>query len=198
MVLPKILVIGHSFVKRLNTDISKHFDSRTSPDFALSANCQIVLHGYGGRTVTQLRDKDCRFLSDLSPDVVIMDIGTNDLSSLRPEVVGSAIEEFVSFIRSKVRSVRSVGVCLVIPRSHKGTSSPLEAFNSRAAILNNYLRVVLEDIPGVFVWEHRKLCTHAKAQQFLLIRDGVHLNPHGQYVLYRSYRGAILRALSLL
>ena len=30
------------------------------------------------------------------------------------------------------------------------------------------------------------------------LADGVHLNPSGQYHLYRSYRGAILKGLSFL
>ena len=34
--------------------------------------------------------------------------------------------------------------------------------------------------------------------QTRLTHDGVHLDPLGQYFLYRSYRGAILKALNML
>ena len=30
------------------------------------------------------------------------------------------------------------------------------------------------------------------------VQDGVHLNPTGQYLLYRSYSGAVLKAVGML
>ena len=67
--------------------------------------------------------------------------------------------------------------------------------NAKAALLRQYLSVVLADEQGIFLWEHREFFNPARA---LLSMDGVHCNPQGQYCLYRSYRGAILKALALL
>ena len=52
---------------------------------------------------------------DLAPDIVILETGTNDLSKLPPEKVGSAIEDLVRLFQSDF-SVRAIGVCYVTPR----------------------------------------------------------------------------------
>jgi hypothetical protein len=86
-------------------------------------------------------------------------------------------------------------VCQVIDRYLPHSQTPDTVFNTKAALLRQYLSVVLDNMPGVFLWEHRAFC---KAGKNLLSLDGVHTNPHGQFSLYKSYRGAILKALSLL
>ena len=89
--------------------------------------------------------------------------------------------------------MRVVGVCHVIPRG----ASHAEATNfaRRADILRQYLGVVLDSIPNVFCWLHKPF-SHPTKKFYLA--DGVHVNPAGQYLLYRSYRGAILKALGML
>ena len=67
-----------------------------SPSFKLDGTARIYVHGIGGRTVTKLPKYDFGVVARLSPDIFILEIGTNDLSFLPPEVVGSEIEELVS------------------------------------------------------------------------------------------------------
>ena len=57
------------------------------------------------------------------------------------------------------------------------------------------MRVVLEHVEHVFCWTHKGF-SNPSVTPFL--SDVVHFNPVGQYNLYRSYRGAILTALSQL
>ena len=64
----------------------------------------------------------------------------------------------------------------------------------KAGVPNHYLSVVLETIRNVFSWYHKGFTNPGQA----LIADGVHVNTAGQYRLYCSYRGAILKALSML
>ena len=87
---------------------------------------------------------DLSVFSSLSPHAVILQIGTNDLSDLQPEVVGSEIEELVRLLLDSY-AVRVIGVCEVIPRR---VCAPI--FNDAALILNQYLRAVLDPIPNVF------------------------------------------------
>lgn len=189
---PKVLILGHSFVRRLKTDLRANFDKRASFGFGLKGSATIEMHGVGGRTVQKLRANDLSAISRCSPDIVLLEIGTNDLSHSRPEVVGSEIECLVNLL-SKELSVRVVGVCLVTPRA---TSRSRESrFNERAALLNQYLRVVIEPLPRAFCWRHKGF-SQSSISPFL--SDGVHFNKIGQYFLYRSYRGAILNALRLL
>ena len=88
---PTVLILGHSFIRRLMDDLKSNFDPRATEDFHLSGDAMIHLHGVGGRTVLKLRQHDLGCVSSLRPDI-ILEIGTNDLVDLRPEVVGSEIE----------------------------------------------------------------------------------------------------------
>ena len=80
-------------------------------------------------------------------------------------------------------------MCKVLPR----VRAPF--FNGAASILNQYLCGVLEPIPNVFCWRHRGF-DNPSVHPYL--PDGVHVNSFGQYCLYRSYRGTILKALRML
>ena len=183
-----VLVLGHSFVRRLKSDLKFQLDSGMSPSFKLDGTARVYMHGVGGRTVTKLRKYDFGVVARLSPDIVILEIGTNDLSFLSPEVVGSEIEELVSQLQQAYR-VKVVCVCLITPQ-HRN-----HVFNAKRLILNNYLTVVLEHMPKVFTWLHRGFAWPSVTP---FVRDGVHLNKIGQYNLYRSYRGAILKSLRML
>ena len=132
-----VLVLGHSFVQRLKSDLKFQLDSRLPPSFKLDETARDYMHGFGGRTVTKLRKYDFGVVARLSPDIVILEIGTNDLSFLPPEVVGSEIEELVSQLQQAYR-VKVVCVCLTTPR-HRN-----HFFNAKRLIMNNYLTVVLE------------------------------------------------------
>ena len=193
--VPNVLILGHSFVKRLQRDMLSNFDARLDANFKLQGSALVHLHGIGGRRVAKLRSFDLHVVTSISPDVVILEIGTNDLSLEPPEVVGSAIEDLVRLLLDSF-SVRVVGVCYVIPRCISEMSHiPASLFAQRAQILNHYVSVVLDDIPNAFDWRHRNFSHPAKN---VYLADGVHLNPSGQYHLYRSYRGAILKGLSFL
>ena len=72
----------------------------------------------GGRTVAKLRK---HFLHGLCPDIVILEIGTNDLALSKPEVVGSEIEELVRLLLDQ-NFVRVVVLCHVTPRAHSQSS----------------------------------------------------------------------------
>ncbi len=189
---PTVLILGHSFVARLKGDLAAGFDSRADPNFNLNGTAFVHMFGKGGRTVAKLRDQDLPVVTSLAPDVVILEIGTNDLSRLGPEVVASEIEVLVSSLREKY-SVRVIGVCQVIPRGE--SYAGFESFNDKVPVLNQCVCALLEDIDNVFCWYHKGFSNPSNAP---LIHDGVHLDARGQYNLYRSYRGAILRALEIL
>ena len=154
---PSVLILGHSFVRRLRRDLENGFDCRADASFNLQGRASVHLFGVGGRTVEKLLRHDLHVVSALTPDIVILEIGTNDLSSTRPEVVGSAIEDLVRVLTSQF-SVRVVGVCHVIPRGLAQCSD----FNEAASILNQYNDVVLQSFPKVFCWRHRVFITLPK------------------------------------
>ena len=114
--------------------------------------------------------------------MVTLEIGTNDLNNKPPGTVGSEIDDLAVKLINEF-SVRVVGICNVIPRVD-------QTFSDKAELLNRYLSVVVDN-PRVSTWRHKGL--HAP-RHLVLSDDGVHLNPYGQYLLYRSYRGAVLKA----
>ena len=146
---PTVLILGHSFGWRLSSDLRSNFDALAAEHFNLLGDATIHLHGMGGRTVKKLRLYDLGVVSALKPDVIILEIGTNDLVANRPEVVGSEIHDLVQLLLQSY-SVRVIGVCDVIPR----VRGPF--FNVAAPILNQYLTDVLELCPNVFPWCHTR------------------------------------------
>lgn len=140
----------------------------------------------------KLRSFDLHVVEHIAPEVVILEIGTNDLVNTGPEVVGSNMESLVRLLLDSY-FVRVIGVCHVIPHgvSHIDSSR----FAQCVEILKQYLSVVLESLPNVFCWLHKAFSHPAKD---LYLADGVHVNPAGQYHLYRSYRRAIFQALKML
>ena len=113
---------------RMSRTLGPHIGGRTEKNHGIMAPIPVV--------------------SRLSSDIVVLEIGTNDLSSLSPEVVCSQIEELVVLLREAYK-VKVVCVCLVTPRWRN------RHFNITRLILNNYLMVVLEYILKVFSWPHR-------------------------------------------
>ena len=98
-----------------------------------------------------LQVNDLHVVRDLAPVIVILEIGTNDLSKLPPEKVGSAIEDLVCLFQSDF-SVCAIGICYVIPR---GIFFPhAMSFWCKATVLNQYVSVVLADLSNVFCWRH--------------------------------------------
>ena len=183
--LPVALILGHSFVKRLIFDIKSKTHRIFSLDFNLKDRASVHIHGVGGRTVPKLWKHDLSYVSRINPDIVILEIGTNDLSVEDPNVVATSIEVLVRYLHDRF-GVKIVGFCLVIPRSSSSV------FNAKVTQFNHLVHSLLEPIEYVFCWFHKGV-----SSKFLL-RDGVHLNHSGQLRLYRSYRGAILKGLSML
>ena len=86
--LPSVLIAGHSFVKKLHSDLQWKFDLRAAVDFNLTRTATVSFHGVGGLTVPRLaRELRLLFSHQPPPRVIILEIGTNDLSSHSPEVL---------------------------------------------------------------------------------------------------------------
>ncbi len=129
-----MLILGHSFVRRLQSDLKARFDERAVIDFDLQGTTDIYTHGVGGRTVPKLRKFDLGLIAKIFPEIVILEIGTNVLVNSSPEVVGSYIEEMVRHLISHY-SVRAVVLCHVTPRMTRQSSK----FNEKATLLNQYI-----------------------------------------------------------
>ncbi|CAH3161662.1 unnamed protein product, partial [Porites evermanni] len=113
---------------RLNNFItdSTHLDHR----FPLHEAAQFKWHGVGGRTVEKTIPCDLHLVESFAPHIVILQLGTNDLSHLDPSVAASAIEH----------NVRQICVCQTLNSENDA------AFNTRVQFLMKYPKVLLEPI----------------------------------------------------
>ena len=188
-----ILILGHSFVRRLQTFLTEHHDRRAAHNMNLPHE-NISFLGIGGRTVSKMLSFDLDKIKAFQPKVIILELGTNDLCVVgqRPESVGSDIEHLVQVLHDHC-GAEFIMVCLVIYRSAIPPHVP--DFSHKVDLLNKYLKAVLEPLPYAEAWSHRGLQSPSIA---VLCRDGVHGNAAGNYALYRSYRRAILFALKKL
>ena len=146
MAEPRVLVLGDSLIRRLRLFLScdsYHF----SFDFKLSHRAFIKWHGVGGRTVSKTLHLDLNVVDSFRPEIVIMQLGFNDLTESDPLHVGSAIEDFVRLLHDTY-GVRVVCVCQTIMR-HSAV-----VFNRKAKLLTKYLRAVLVPILYAIFWGH--------------------------------------------
>ena len=180
---PRLLILGHSYSTSAEFHIG-YLDLSQQ----IKAPSNITWHGIGGHTVAKTIKFDLHVVRSTRPDIVIGQLGTNDLPLQSPLQVGSELEDFVRLLHVSY-GVKFVCVCQTIRQR-----SPT-AFNKNVDLLTRYLRVVLEPIPYVICWGHRGFW---KARHNFYAADGVHLNSNGQYKLYRSFRRAVLKSMRLL
>lgn len=166
---PTVLVLGHSFIRRLRDDLSNQFDPHARVDFNLAERAIVSMFSIGGRTIKKLQRFDLP-VNRLKPQIIILEIGTNDLSNTTPKIV---VKNFVKLVRRLLDdfSTHVVGVCHVIPR---GDSFPnADSFNVSAHIFNCLSKPALESIPNVFCWTHRGF---SNPSINLYLPDGIHVN----------------------
>jgi len=189
MTAPRILVLGHSFIHRLQAFIVR---SNLIPNNFSLDSAVIRLYGVGGRTVAKVVAYDLDVVRSFKPDIVILQLGTNDLVAQAPQTVGSSIEELVRLLHDDL-GVQYIGVCQVLRRCPPPVR--VTDFNTRVQKLHRYLQVVLGPLPFCFYWKHIGFWNPSSN---LFLRDGVHLNDLGLFRFHRSLRGAVLKSLSLL
>ena len=86
----------------------------------------------------------------LVPDVIILELGSNNLVELSPQTVGSELESLVRELY-EIDSVQFVVVGQVLRRH---TPNSVE-YNCKVGKLHQYLKVVLEPLPFCYYWRHR-------------------------------------------
>ena len=181
--ISRVLILGNSFMRRLREFISSHSND-FNVNFRLAESVVTRWHGVGVRTVAKTLQFDLPVVSSFGTDIVIFQLGSNDLVTFSPLHVGSIIEDFVRLLHASY-GVKLVCVCQTLRRDN----APV--FNSKVGLLTRYLRVLLEPLPYAIFWGHRSFW---KARANFSAPDGIHLNGLGQYKLYKSLRGAVLRS----
>ena len=131
--------------------------------FHLSASALISWHGIGGCTIANTIKYNLHILHSFRPDIGIVHLGTNYLTSSSPLQVGSALEDFLHLLHDSY-GVKGVCVCQTIRR------------RANVDILTRYVRVVLEPIQYAIYSGHRGFWW---ARNSFFPADGVHLKVGG-------------------
>ena len=174
---PCALLVGHSFVQRMVEFIERNQDSGVySCTFGVDNSCNVKTIGIGGRTVDKLIKFDLQTIWDTAPNVVIMDIGSNDLCDKEadPDTVILSILALVELLLKDLL-LRCLVLWQVLPRKNP-------PYNERVWHLNGLLREVVKGIHRAKFWLDRGLCNPSRN---IFTRDGIHLNDEGHQALYR-------------
>lgn len=129
---------------------------------------------------------------DFRPNIILLEIGSNDLCNpaIQPDNLADHIRELVTFLHFNYQ-VDHIIVNEVLPRLQP--QAVVSLYNHRITSLNRSLRRTLRLLPFITFWSPWDLLNDRDS---VYLRDGVHLNRKGNYLLYRSYQRILQRLLS--
>ena len=78
----RVLILGHSFIRRVHNFLRRNFNTHIAKKLSLDGDLLIRWHGIGGRTVSKTWEYDLCVEEEFAPNLVIMQLGTNDLTTV--------------------------------------------------------------------------------------------------------------------
>ena len=209
-----VLYYGHSFVQHLR-DYVKTRDELKNWGFA-GRQADIHYYSQSGATIERMmQPQHLWHIEYMRPDIVIVEIATNDLSregtEYEPDNLSSAAHRLVMAIRD--RGVKRVVLNQVLPRGEmgmdrsikkaKGRCVPIsreerleacKTFKDRAVRYNEACHPLINSVPLCMFWHHHNLWVHIDEE----VEDGTHLNSVGHSKLIKSLKGALIVSMKLL
>ena len=91
--------------------------------FDIDTHMDIRWRGVGGRTVQTVLLRDIRVVKEFAPNIVVLQLGTNDLARYPAEKVGSLLEELAVILHDHY-GVSVICVCQTIRRENEGHCAP--------------------------------------------------------------------------
>jgi lysophospholipase L1-like esterase len=194
----KVQLFGHSFVRRLREFIKNGSNQRY--DLNIQRNPLVQFSGISGATVPVLR-QHLELVSDFSPDIVVLVIGTNDIfkSDVSPKSVACSITDLVDTLLFMI-GVQKVIVLQVLHRCNPSIRSnyPVDVdwYNARVDELNSHLLEMLNHTTPKrsYLWRMKGFWSTA-CKQRNFATDGCHLSNSGQLRLISNIRAAVVAAL---
>jgi lysophospholipase L1-like esterase len=209
-----VVIIGHSFVVGLD----QHFRDRyrgpegkypcflanqLKVDHNIKAICML---GQSGAKAVGF-DTPAYTLGKIKPDIILIDLGTNDLAQAIPvETVRDKLVSLADDLQNTHNAV--VGIMSILPREKGIHTSALE-FKAKAGLCNLSLKIAIRNLKPIFFFSHKGFWERQilmGSQTFKVERqveewskDGIHPNSQeGRKNYKNSIRTAICQALRLL
>ena len=78
----QILILGHSYVRRLKEFVNSCNLPKVTPNFGLDSD-RFIMHyeGHGGANIGRIHAQLDRVVNQFQPDLVILQVGSNDISN---------------------------------------------------------------------------------------------------------------------
>ena len=192
----RVLMLGDSFIKRLSYYVQGNIDRG-----CLGLKDVIDLRWYGvpGATVDHLvsSPKVTNTISNFRPDVIILQVVSNDLCIARSKADAWAVGYRIVQFAEQLLTHQSVRLVLILSSFHRtkpsGYTPDVKLYNQLVDQLYHYLYITTGDCPGVkfFTLGNKLLVRFAD----FVGHDGIHLNPAGLRRYYRALRYAILHGV---
>jgi len=182
-----VLILGHSFVKRAD----RYMDNQNIINFnMLSPYHSVSLLGKSGAHALDIMHLFHQRTS--TPHMVVIDVGTNDLTNSHIPIHVLALQVY-NMARRMINNygVLQVVILEVLPRTSWGRHGASPQFNARVTRYNSMLKSMVfqnKDFPVSF-WYHKGLPSSIET----IILDGVHLTDFGISRYIRSIRRVILK-----
>ena len=174
----KVLVLGHSFVRRLETDIINQVHPVLSPNLGL-VNSDVVVQylGFsGGNIFSLLDDPNNRLdatLRAFPADVIVLQIGGNDIDQKEFDILlHKASVRHLIFRLQELYQVKKVVICGIFPR-FKLRMVKLDVYHEKKEKINLDFNLEFFHDPQIHFWRHG---SGLMSNRDLFRRDGVHLN----------------------
>lgn len=182
----EVYIFGHSFIRRLNLFIAyvPALQNLGLDHTVFNIDC----YGISGLKLTQRVRLHSKEECMVGKDLVVLDIGSNDLcdSICHPEQFALDLVSFSTYLVEGL-SVKTVAISQILWRSIE----PFPGYNDKVVQTNIAIQDVLRtsDYPIIF-WKHRGMWN---PPQDIFINDGVHLSNVIGYPKYvRSLRDCII------
>ena len=189
-----VLIWGHSYVRRLQDYCEQHQEAH---NLGLSFDKHSIFFKARGGGKAIHAKLDFKVIDQVGADIVILDIGTNDLDSERvaPNVLAREVFDAATTIQYMYPQVKKIVILEVLFRTPNG-SFPLhnENFFLAAHQYNNKVKSLVNNQHDrqnakILFWHHKGLVQNWPS----FIMDGVHLTPEGMKKYFSSIRRLILR-----
>lgn len=200
-----IMVMGHSFIDRLNKYIVRRKGGFNNLNLEFT-NAVVHIHGVGGRTVQKCRYLDLAVVAQIKPDIIYLELGTNELCRVNntPEKVAVELHDLANDLLGL--GVSQIVAGQVIQRAGRAIPRAVPDINHRIKTFNEMCGALFDRSvsPGCTFWSHMGLWRSTKKAEDgqkettlanTRLGDGVHLSDQGTHRLYKSIRGAVIQAI---
>ncbi len=155
------LILGHSFVSRLTKfAVDNHLLGLN----LAQQQCEIFFHGIPGLRLEGLK-QEVDMVKSLKPDIVFIDIGTNDLCVRDPDTVATEVFSFAQHLTHQF-GVKRVLVSQVLYRDiNRAPRTPIN-FNECVAIYNVKMDARIKGNNNIRFGRHRGIKSKSKAALF--------------------------------